>query len=311
VRDLLRRRRVVRPDLARERPHARVLPLKAASVRADEGTVSTTPYPDQLGMLSLGAVCAFVVGVWRGLIYDFSPATWTVAVACGVAGFAVARIVKNRRRETMLLLVPFAVEVFRKKLDLSPELTASVWLFSGGTFLGAFYRTARAALRRRREVRRRLNGALADPQLRGQLDAYFGETGRLQGRLDPPKRALVRAFRLRSRRPRAFANALRSFEAAVGSYLDESRAIPVPPCIAEAVRANDDAAVAMRQECLRVAESVESGSRADLAALYAANRRAVEAGREVQYALGTLARAHRVDVPRWFLKLNCQLAKAG
>jgi hypothetical protein len=58
------------------------------------------------------------------------------------------------------------------------------------------------------------------------------------------------------------------------------------------------------------AAELEAG-RLNKRALLTANRHVIECGREWNYAVGQLARHHRVSVPRWFLKENCRLQRSA
>lgn len=297
--------------------------LKDGATHAEEEAVSTTPYPNGLAqviMFVLGTFGASTVGIWRGLIYDLSPGAWIMAAVSGGLGMALTALAgRGSERQKVaggaIIAVAFLLEVFRRRLGLGANVTVPLILLGAGSFLVAGGRITREVISRRFRTRRLLEQPLRDPSIAAQLDAYFAVTARLDGRLRPFQQELRRALRNVSRKPGASwqraASALRAFAAALADYLDAMRSVPTLECLEEMARESREASELLHRECLNVARSLESGERPELTALRRADRRVLEAERTWHYAVGTLAARHRVSVPRWFLKLNCELAKAG
>jgi hypothetical protein len=271
-------------------------------------------------MLVLGTQGAFTVGIWRGLIYDLSAEGWIVAALAALLGIALTVFAARAKQSQkvvvgIVLAAVFFLEIFRRRLGLDAETTVPLILLGAGSFLVTTVRVTHELVTRKRRVQRLLQDALGNPSVAGQLDAYFAASGRLHGRLDPVKKELRRAFRKLSRRPgpswQRAASALTAFAQALADYTEARASLPRLEGLDGLDREGRDAAEALRRESLNAARSFEAGERPDPEAWNAANRRALEVGREWQYAVGVLAARHRVSVPRWFLKVNCELAKAG
>ncbi len=269
-------------------------------------------------LIFVGALSFVLVAVWRGRIYDFPAGAWAIAAAVALVGVVLSYIAGLGRQrqpgELTLLAIPFLAEIFRKQVGVTPEASVPLLLFSAGSYLVIFHRLTVNRASRKHAARRWFAeiGAL-DPHVREELNAYFCARGELEGRLEQPRRNLAHAFGKMSRRPGpswlAAADALRTFEAAAVGWLKECEALPIPDCLREKDRESTAATHELLRECRRLAESLESGQ-LERMGYQAANRRVVEAAREWQYAIGELARHHRVSVPRWFLKQNCQLQRA-
>jgi hypothetical protein len=89
-----------------------------------------TPYPNglaQVSMFALGTFGAITVGIWRGLIYDLSPAAWIVAALSGGLGIALTALAgRGSEREKVdagvIIAAAFLLEIFPDATALAPTL---------------------------------------------------------------------------------------------------------------------------------------------------------------------------------------------
>jgi hypothetical protein len=290
--------------------------------------MSAGPYPQCRDAVALHVgvgLVAIGLAVWEGAFHSLSAFGWAVAATAGAVG-ALLPLVSSPRVQSFLTskvgaegmaFIVIVLEITRNDFRLPPNLTPPFFAFMSGVLFACAFLVSRVLRTRYSAHRNALAeaGAFNDPLVREQIEGYFTAISVLLDQRIAAEKELQRTFKLCSRKPDhtwdAAALAIREYVDDLDRYLDGWRAISIPECLRPVRAAQSRIVEEMRAEWLRAAEDIEERRPVDLKKRFKRiNRRAIEQDREWYYAIGMLAKHHRVALPPWFVKNRKRMAQA-
>jgi len=286
--------------------------------------MSRSPFPK--GTAAANVVTGLLgglIGVWRCELYDFGRTGWAVALLAGVAGLLAPLALPTEWRVRLLAghrgwLVMLPAFVFLTRIGGIPRpLTPAPLLFFSGAILGTSAVVLVGVWRRERTITSALRGSgdLDDPTVRSFLARYFDRMGPLQREGRERGRTLQRALRrLKGGRPDRTAAAVGALQAEI-EFLDRFMAAgaegPCPASLRPIGAQTHAANERFRAECVQALRSLETEGRLDPRDTFTGGGDVVGLNRVWHCTMLTLARAHRVRLPKWFCDERCDLARAG
>jgi hypothetical protein len=290
--------------------------------------MSAGPYPQCRDAVALHVgvgLVAIGMAVWAGAFHPLSPFGWAVAATAGAVGVLlplassprVQRFLTSKVGAEGIAFVVIVIEITRDDLRLPPDVTPPLFAFLSGVLFACAFLVSRVLRTRYSAHRNTLAeaGAFGDPLVREQIEGYFSAISVLLEQRIAVEKELQRTFKMCSRRPDhswdTAALAIREYVDGLDRYLDGSRAISIPECLRPVRAAQSRIVEDMQAEWLRAAEDLEQRRPVDFKKRFKKiNRRGIEQDREWYYAIGMLAKHHRVTLPPWFVKNRKRMAQA-
>jgi hypothetical protein len=286
--------------------------------------MSRSPFPKGTAAANvITGLLGALIGVWRCALYDFGPAGWSLALLAGVAGLLAPLLLPAGWRARLLAgprawLLVLPAFVFLTRIGGIPRpLTPAPLLFFSGAILGTALVVLAAVWRRERSIEQavRASGDLDDPTVRAYLARYFERMGPLRREGRERGRALQQALRplLRDRQD-GTAGAVAALQAEI-EFIDRFTAAgaeePCPASLRPIGAETHDANMRFRAACVDALHVLETDGRLDPRSHFKDVSSVVGLNRVWHCAMLTLARGHRVRLPKWFCDERCELARAG